>query len=863
MWYTRDLMEDAGEERPLDKAEVLAVLRYWLAALRHEEALAVRPRAAPRRTAAGRAGPDLRQPGEGRTYFKLVPGPEAPGIAAFLLRAEPTLALPADEERLEVFERWLRAAYRRDRLRARGGARDVGGPTFLVGFPVVHFEAGGELATLLRFPLDDLVWRDAGGSPWMPPPWEDRRAGRLPAPPASLTLRAAEEDEDDPTPPYAVDADLLGRTLGVDEEAVEDFLAGLRRDVPTPEAMIAAVAGLLGPADATPAGDAPLEGLVRAMAARLAAGGGPRARVYPVALVYDGSQSYATYHLQRDLQAVLDAPGLGETRSPFGVYVSGTRPRIGAAPRAGVRPGSRPTVDQTLAAERFLGSTFTAVEGPPGTGKTELILDLIAECLVARVRAMAERGSARLPSRPLLVVASTNNRAVDNAVDPLGRDWPADRLPITLRTGNREVTRTTTADTLSRVADWLEARDGFDAGDRLRETRESFRAAWRAYELADGASPERVEREQALFDRACEVREAWALQHRDALLTVLDRALAVIADRGTLRPIFEDEAGATGTWLRRLFPALGSTLLSLGSVFPMETGAFDRLVIDEAGQCHPAYAVAGLYRCERALVIGDVHQLEPVYQLDPSDEKRVRAGLRLAIDDERLAPFRIATDSRTSAQALANRAAGEVITLHDHFRCQAPIIAISDALCGYGLRVRTPPRSLADRAPWLRAPVLLAPVQGTQSPVGGSWRNEPELEVTLQLLRRLQTAAIPWSDVAVITPYRAQLDALRRRLRAAHVPVDDDEPVGDLFAAAGPGVALGTVHRFQGGERSVVIFTTVVTRPRSLQFLDDRVNLVNVAVSRARDHLIIVGHPETLRAGRHTRLLIDHATPLP
>jgi superfamily I DNA and/or RNA helicase len=76
------------------------------------------------------------------------------------------------------------------------------------------------------------------------------------------------------------------------------------------------------------------------------------------------------------------------------------------------------------------------------------------------------------------------------------------------------------------------------------------------------------------------------------------------------------------------------------------------------------------------------------------------------------------------------------------------------------------------------------------------------------------------------------------------------------------GVATGTVHRFQGGERRVVLFSTVVTEERSLRFLNGRVNLVNVAVSRAREHLVVVGSPEILRRGPYSRLLVERATPL-
>jgi superfamily I DNA and/or RNA helicase len=77
-----------------------------------------------------------------------------------------------------------------------------------------------------------------------------------------------------------------------------------------------------------------------------------------------------------------------------------------------------------------------------------------------------------------------------------------------------------------------------------------------------------------------------------------------------------------------------------------------------------------------------------------------------------------------------------------------------------------------------------------------------------------------------------------------------------LFGRQG-GIALGTVHRFQGGERRVVLFSTTVTERSRLAFVDQRVNLLNVAASRAKEHLIVLGHEATLRAGTNTRILVD------
>jgi superfamily I DNA and/or RNA helicase len=76
----------------------------------------------------------------------------------------------------------------------------------------------------------------------------------------------------------------------------------------------------------------------------------------------------------------------------------------------------------------------------------------------------------------------------------------------------------------------------------------------------------------------------------------------------------------------------------------------------------------------------------------------------------------------------------------------------------------------------------------------------------------------------------------------------------------GGGVALGTVHRFQGGERSIVLFSSVVTHPSSLAFLNARPNLLNVAISRAQHHFVCLGHAAVLARGPRSRLLVDGAS---
>jgi len=368
---------------------------------------------------------------------------------------------------------------------------------------------------------------------------------------------------------------------------------------------------------------------------------------------------------------------------------------------------------------------------------------------------------------------------------------------------------------------------------------------------------------RALFDAAVRVREAWAARHAFELVKAVATALRVVEQEKSLRPLFRNETDAA-RWLCRLFNIWGSTLLSLGNCFAGDLGSIARLVIDEAGQCHPAHAVSALLRAGSALIIGDVHQLTPVIDLGPDDEARLFRACKLEPLASRLEAYRVHADAQTSTQALGDRAVARRVALVDHFRCQPEIIAISDALCRYGLTVHTPRAHRAERAPYLTHPVALVDLHGEQSPLAGSWSNELELRETLALVESLLDRGVQPAEIAVITPYRGQLERLRQSFAERRIPLELSPELSESGASGTrpAGVALGTVHRFQGGERSIVLFTSVVTRSASLSFLNQRPNLLNVAISRAQHHFICLGHANILAQGPRTRLLTQGAHPL-
>ncbi len=67
---------------------------------------------------------------------------------------------------------------------------------------------------------------------------------------------------------------------------------------------------------------------------------------------------------------------------------------------------------------------------------------------------------------------------------------------------------------------------------------------------------------------------------------------------------------------------------------------------------------------------------------------------------------------------------------------------------------------------------------------------------------------------------------------------------------------MSTVDAFQGAERDIIIVGCV--RTRNLGFIED-CRRMNVAITRARRHLIVIGKESLLRRNQHWRYIIDRS----
>jgi hypothetical protein len=438
---------------------------------------------------------------------------------------------------------------------------------------------------------------------------------------------------------------------------------------------------------------------------------------------------------------------------------------------------------QASALSRVVGSDIQFVWGPPGTGKTHVL---------------GHAGAELAASGRVLIVASTNvavDEAASRIIQILGPGAiEANRI---IRFGAGELAGSDPALGLDAAVTRAEGLQPSGLTRVLEEAAERLGTrpvpgetiAIAAHRVLAAAAKSQDPADAAIASRVAAAHQAAgrrALETADVLLCTLAR-LSVREELATLR--------------------------------------FESVLIDEASAVTLPYALfaASLAR-RRVAVFGDFQQLPAVVQ---SRGEKARDWMRKDI-------FR-ASGVLDSPDGLPSPRDRLCSMLDEQYRMRPAIRSLIGDLF-YGGRLRD---GLPD--PGGEGDLLLVDTAGLQPAVTraeSSRLNDKHIELLLQVLEMLGRQGV--SDVAVVAPYRVHVRELRKRVRS------------QLGRAAPSDLEMATIHRFQGREKQVVIFDTVDAPPDSSWFLDERRNpdfprMLNVALSRSRDLLILLGTAEGLR----------------
>lgn len=271
-----------------------------------------------------------------------------------------------------------------------------------------------------------------------------------------------------------------------------------------------------------------------------------------------------------------------------------------------------------------------------------------------------------------------------------------------------------------------------------------------------------------------------------------------------------------------------------GFGFRDDDAYFDWAIIDEAGRATAPEALIPIVKSRRAILVGDERQLPPMLDEILSEESTFSSD-----DEDRL--------DKSLFQSLVEeveKSGGEqrIASLKTQYRMRPEIgNLISETFYDGNLENG----SLGRRRGVLDD--ILAPVSWIttssmpdkqENRMLSSYANPLEVNVIRQILDKMRDR---WSgrgrlSVGVITGYSTQVERLTNNIQP-----DDSELWRDIQ------IEVATVDSFQGRECDVVIYSTVRSnREQRIGFLRD-VRRVNVALSRARNTLIIVGDARMMR----------------
>ena len=319
-------------------------------------------------------------------------------------------------------------------------------------------------------------------------------------------------------------------------------------------------------------------------------------------------------------------------------------------------------------------------------------------------------------------------------------------------------------------------------------------------------------------------------------------------------------------WKRRMMltPCIVSTFHSLPShmTYKSYAGAndfkteyllneIDLLIVDEAGQVSPEVAGASFALAKKALVIGDIYQIEPVRQLsacvdignlkqsglinENSEYEKIQASGRSVITGSVMHIAQQASQYHYKTEAESG------MFLQEHRRCNDELISYCNELCYNGLLIAK--RGSADQAsPY--PPFGYIHVDGLAELFGGSRGNKLEAETVASWLNSNRSKIEEYfgepleKAVGVITPFSAQVNAIGDACKAYGIHVGKDEKQ----------LTVGTVHSLQGAERKLVIFSQVYTKHSNGGFIDMDTTMLNVAVSRAKDSFLVFGDMDIISA---------------
>jgi DNA replication ATP-dependent helicase Dna2 len=318
-------------------------------------------------------------------------------------------------------------------------------------------------------------------------------------------------------------------------------------------------------------------------------------------------------------------------------------------------------------------------------------------------------------------------------------------------------------------------------------------------------------------------------------------------------------------------PVVATTCLTINHPL-FSRRVFDYCIVDEASQITLPVCLGPIRMSQKFILVGDHYQLPPLVQ----NKEAMEGGLDVSL-------FKLLCDAHPQA----------VVSLEHQYRMCADIMHLSNTFIYSGrLKCGTPSvasRKLSLPSPgglemyhrralpststfdsicpgpespscWLSrslspdCPVVFIntdPIsQSLEAQSGSRIINTVEARLVTHLALSLLSLGVPADEIGIIAFYRSQLALLRTNLSAAYTQTQTSELAAPAPTTSTPaGIELHTADKFQGRDKEVVLVSCVRSNDSSTvgDLLKDQ-RRVNVALTRARSKLLLLGSEKTLAA---------------
>jgi RecA/RadA recombinase len=292
-------------------------------------------------------------------------------------------------------------------------------------------------------------------------------------------------------------------------------------------------------------------------------------------------------------------------------------------------------------------------------------------------------------------------------------------------------------------------------------------------------------------------------------------------------------ANATKSFLD-IFNIISVTSLSAKASLPLFNELFDMVVIDEASQCDIASAIPLILRAKQLVVIGDPLQLKHITSLNKFEEEKIKEHLHISGSIYLKYKEKSLWDYSESFITNASNN-NKIVNIDRHYRCHPDIIGYSNEAfynpkLGVDLKICTKKEDYNIQPNGIKWIDIIGTHKANNININGA-----EVDKSIEIATYFANQN-PNISIGIVTPFSHQAKEIHSR-----IPIHLHHRI-----------VADTVHKFQGDEKDVMIYSLVVTNnsPDSkIYWIDNMVpESVNVAVTRARNTIYIVGNKEYIKS---------------